>query len=95
MKKIILLLLVFVSFNAYAQQQSVTLHLPGMNCAACPLTVKMALNRVEGVNNAKVDFQTKQALVNYDDTKVTVNELIKATTNAGYPSTVIHPDQIR
>lgn len=33
----------------WAATQTVTLAVPGMTCAACPITVKKALSKVEGV----------------------------------------------
>jgi periplasmic mercuric ion binding protein len=85
----LLLLLVFASFSSYAKQQTLTLNLPTMNCAMCPITIKVALNRVDGVSKTEVSYKTKQAVVSFDDSKVSADDLIKATTNAGYPSTVV------
>ena len=73
---------------AWAAIQTVTLSVPGMTCAACPITVKKALSKVEGVVEAKVTWEPKEAVVTYDDTKTTPAALTKATENAGYPSTV-------
>jgi mercuric ion binding protein len=73
---------------AWAAPKTVTLAVPGMTCAACPITVKKALTKVEGVTKVDVDFDKKQAVVTFDDTKTTVAALMKATKDAGYPSTV-------
>jgi mercuric ion binding protein len=58
-----------------------------MTCAACPLTVKQALNKVPGVSKTDVSFDRKQAVVTFDDNKASVAALTKATADAGYPST--------
>ena len=50
--------------------------------------MKMALTKVEGVSKAAVDFDKKEAVVTFDDAKTTAAALVKATTDAGYPSTV-------
>ena len=47
----------------------------------------MALSKVEGVIEAKVTWEPKEAVVTYDDAKTTPAALTKATENAGYPST--------
>lgn len=73
---------------AWAATKTVTLSVPGMTCAACPITVKKALTKVEGVEKVEVTFEKKQAVVTYDDTKTNAQALTKATENAGYPSTV-------
>lgn len=73
---------------AYAAVKTVTLDVPGMTCAACPITVKKALTKVSGVTDAKVSYEAKQAVVKYDDAKTSADALMKATANAGYPSTI-------
>ena len=77
-----------VATPVWAATQTVTLAVPGMTCAACPITVKKALTKVEGVIEAKVTWEPKEAVVTYDDAKTTPAALTKATENAGYPSTV-------
>lgn len=75
----------------WAAQKTVTLVVARMTCATCPITVKKALTKVEGVSRAVVDFETKEAVVTFDDAKTTVAALTRATTDAGYPSTVKAP----
>jgi mercuric ion binding protein len=79
-----------LSVPAWAATQTVTLSVPSMTCAACPITVKKALSKVEGVEKTVVSFEKKQAVVTHDDAKTNVEALTKATENAGYPSTVKH-----
>lgn len=73
---------------AWAATQTVTLSVPGMTCAACPITVKKALIKVEGVSQVDVTFEKREAVVTFDDAKTNVEALTRATTNAGYPSTI-------
>ena len=71
---------------AWASPQTVTLNVSGMTCPACPITLKKALEKVPGVSKVDVRFEKKQVLVTFDDAKTDTNALVKATTNAGYPS---------
>jgi periplasmic mercuric ion binding protein len=71
--------------------QSVTLDLQNMTCAMCKFTIKKALLGVEGVEEANVDYDTKTAKLTFNPQKTSVDALIKATTDAGYPATV-HPN---
>ena len=71
-----------------AGAHSATLAVTNMDCATCPITVRKALERVPGVESAKVDFKTKLAIVAFDPTKTKPEALVRATTEAGYPSTV-------
>jgi len=71
---------------AYAAIQTVTLSVPGMTCATCPITVKRALTKVDGVQKVEVSYDTRETTVTFDDTKTQVETLTTATANAGYPS---------
>jgi copper chaperone CopZ len=59
-----------------------------MDCAVCPITVRKALERVPGVGAAKVDRKTHRAVVVFDPSKTTPEVLTKATTDAGFPSSL-------
>ena len=82
------LVLAVVVTSAWAATQTVTLSVPGMTCAACPITVKKAISRVEGVGKVDVAFEKREATVTFDDGKTNVRRLIAATTDSGYPSSV-------
>lgn len=82
------LVLAAAAFPALAAPQTVTLSVPGMTCAACPITVKKALSRVDGVTQAKVSYEKREAIVTFDDGKASVQKLVDASTNAGYPASV-------
>ena len=71
----------------YAATRTTTLSVSGMTCAACPITVKSALSRVDGVQHVSVNYEAKEATVTFDDARTTVSALTKATADAGYPST--------
>lgn len=73
---------------AFAATKTVTLSVSNMTCAACPITVKKALSKVDGVEKTEVSYENKEAVVTYDDAKTNVEALTKATANAGYPSDV-------
>lgn len=91
MKQLLMFVLLISSMVtiAWADSRTVKLSVPSMNCAMCPVTVRKALEKVEGVTQANVDYETKSAVVVYDDQKTSVSLLTKATQDAGYPSTEI------
>ena len=60
-----------------------------MNCASCPVTVQKSLQKLDGIITAKASLETKKAVVIYDASKVSPAEMIEATTNAGYKSTIL------
>lgn len=77
-----------LSSPAWAADQTVTLSVPGMNCPACPFTVKKALTRVDGVLEVEVNYKALEAVVTYDGARTTTEALTEATANSGYPSSV-------
>ena len=83
------LALTFLTAPAIAASQTVMLAVPDMNCAVCPITVKKALLKVEGVKTVQVDLDSRKATVNFDNAKANVAALIHATTEAGYPSSLL------
>ncbi len=70
------------------QVREVVLDVPGMTCATCPVTVQKSLKRVDGVIEATASFEKKIAVVKYDPSKISTKDLLEATRNAGYESTV-------
>lgn len=83
---VVILSLTLLTAAAWAASTTVTLKVPGMTCPACPITVKKALNKVDGVSKVEVRYEKKEAVVTFDDAKTDTKALIKATTDAGFPS---------
>lgn len=71
-----------------ATPQTAVLDVQNMTCELCPVTVKKSLEKVVGVSQTRIDFANKTATVTFDADKTDVAALVKATTDAGYPSTV-------
>lgn len=71
---------------ALAAPQQVTLNVPTMDCATCPITIRVALMKVPGVSKAVVSYNKRTAKVSYDDAKTDVAALMRATEGVGYPS---------
>lgn len=90
MNRLLIMLAFAAVFTApvWAGTQTVTLSVPGMTCAACPITVKQALSKVDGVARIDVNLDRREAVVTFDDARTRVQALLDATRNAGYPSTV-------
>ena len=82
------LALLVVAAPVWAATHTVTLSVPGMTCAVCPITVKKALSKVDGVSKTDVIFDQREAIVTFDDAKTSIQRLTQATKDAGYPSVV-------
>lgn len=89
MKMLISAVLLLSAVPAFAAIQQVTLSVPDMNCAACPITIKKVLSKMHGVSQIEVSAKARQAVVTYDDTKTNVQAITTATANVGFPATVV------
>lgn len=50
--------------------------------------MKRSLTKIDGVSKADVSLEKAEAVVSFDDTKTGIEALLKATKDAGYPSTL-------
>jgi mercuric ion binding protein len=71
-----------------ASVRTTTFAIENMTCALCPVTVKSAMERVDGVQSVEIDFDAKTATVIFDPTVATPEAIAAASTNAGYPATM-------
>jgi mercuric ion binding protein len=71
-----------------APPQTAVLDVQNMTCGLCPVTIKKSLEKVPGVSQARIDFDKKTATVTFDADKASAAALVKATTDAGFPSAV-------
>src|SRR5258708_33158906 len=82
------LLGLMVLVPAYAENKTVTLSVPGMDCEACPITVSKALKKVDGVGKVAASLEQKEPVATFDDANTNVNTLRKSTANPGEPARV-------
>jgi copper chaperone len=64
-----------------------TLKIQGMTCNHCVMRVAKALKALQGVQDAQVDLAKGEAVVTYDDQKVTTEKMSFAVVEAGYKVT--------
>ena len=89
MRKLLVALLICLPVSAFAAiPRTAVLDLRNMTCSMCSITIHKALEKVPGVIEATVDYDHKTATVKYDADKTNPSVLVKATTNAGFPSAV-------
>ncbi len=61
-----------------------TINISGMHCASCAVILTKALQKVDGVSSAVVNYSTEKAKVSFDGQKVTEEMLLKAVRGKGY-----------
>ena len=72
--------------------KKVILKIEGMSCSACQNRVEKYLNKQDGVN-ASVNLVMAQALIEYDEEKVTIDDLERFVKESGYKSLGIYQEK--
>ncbi len=60
------------------------IHITGMTCANCAATIEKGLSDTPGVEKAYVNLASEKASVDFNPTKVNLNQLRAAVTDLGY-----------
>lgn len=61
-----------------------SLKIIGMTCAACAKASERAVKKLDGVNEANVNFATEKMIIQFDEEKVDINKIKEAVAKAGY-----------
>jgi Cu+-exporting ATPase len=64
----------------------------GMVCASCAQTIEKAVGGLDGVNEANVNLATEKMQVRFDPHDTTIDDILKAVSDAGYGATKIQED---
>jgi len=65
----------------------------GMSCGHCVMRVKSALMR-DGVVNAEVSLESGLAIVEFDEKKVSLDELIEGIKKVGYEARLLEKEEL-
>ena len=78
------LVLALASLSVSAASKTVTIKVEGMTCNGCSSSVTKALKATDGVEDVQVSYEKGEAVIKYDDRKVTVAKLQEVITNTGF-----------
>jgi copper chaperone len=67
---------------------TVKLRVTGMTCGHCQAKVEKALKGLTGVYTAVIDLPDGEAEIDFDDDRVTPDQLVAAIASAGYGAKV-------
>ena len=56
----------------------------GMTCSACQLAVEKGVKKLDGIDRADVNLLYNSLVVEYDDNKISEEDILKAISDAGY-----------
>ena len=80
----IVLVVTFGVITAAAFTKTVTIKVEGMKCAKCSSSVTKALKATEGVEEAQVSSDKGEAVIKYDDQKLTEAKLREVINSTGF-----------
>ena len=69
-------------------EKKIDLKIKGMTCASCVNRIERVLNNKTGVLNSSVNLATERARIDFDDSIITTEEIIKGINKAGYEASV-------
>jgi copper chaperone CopZ len=80
----VVMVLTLSVITAAAFTKTVTIKVDGMKCAKCSASVSKALKATEGVESAEVSSEKGEAVIKYDDQKLTEAKLREVINSTGF-----------
>jgi Cu+-exporting ATPase len=65
-------------------QTSVTLPINGMSCANCAANIERSVKKLDGIDEASVNFASENALVRFDPSIVNIGKVVDQVKRAGF-----------
>jgi len=88
MKKLLLIFFLTITVqNGFAKSQTACFSVEGMTCAACTVTTKAAIKKLDGIESIDVSLDDKKAEVHFNDSKTNADEIRKKIDSVGYKAT--------
>ena len=67
----------------------IKIKIEGMHCGACATGIQMYLTNTEGVTKAQIDYNKKEGEVEYDESRITQEGVLKAVSELGYSASPV------
>ena len=64
--------------------EKIELKIDGMHCGACATGIQMLVSQMDGVKSAFVGYEAKKGTFEFDSSKTTKEEIVKAIVELGY-----------
>src|SRR6266496_1928180 len=84
----IVLVALAVAWPLLAATRTAAFEVTGWTCGSCASATRIALKKLDGVEDVRTDHEKKEVLVTYDDSQVTTDRLVQAIAKLGYKATV-------
>ncbi len=67
----------------------------GMHCSSCSAHVEKSVSQMDGMHSCSVNLLQESMLVDYDETKITNEQIIKVIQDGGYDATLVNKEEKR
>jgi len=64
--------------------EKIELQIEGMHCGSCATGIQMLTSQMDGVGEVFVDYNGKKGTFEFDSSKVSKDDLVKAIAELGY-----------
>jgi mercuric ion binding protein len=82
------ILTLLVTTAGGAATRTATFDVQGWTCGSCAAATRIALKKLEGVEEVKTDVQRTEAVVTYDDARVSPEKMVPMIERLGYKATL-------
>ena len=69
--------------------QKTKFNIKGMTCSSCSSHVEKSVNKLQGIKNVNVNLLSNNMIVEYDESKLNTETIIKAVIDAGYVASAL------
>jgi copper chaperone CopZ len=88
-KKLLFLVLAVAGVSPLlADTKTVILGVKGWTCGSCAAATRIALKKLDGVEDVKTDLKSMEATVTYDDAKIAPEKMVRTIERVGYKATI-------
>jgi len=77
-----------VAWPLQAATRTAAFEVSGWTCGSCAAATRIALKKLDGVEDVKTDLDRNEALVTYEDSKITTDRMAQAIARLGYKATL-------
>jgi copper chaperone CopZ len=88
MKLSIVIVALLLAWPLHAETKTAVFEVRGWTCGSCASATRIALKKLDGVQDVKTDLEKSQARVTYDDSKITTERMVQAVARLGYKATL-------
>ncbi|NGX27878.1 MAG: putative copper-transporting ATPase PacS [Candidatus Anoxychlamydiales bacterium] len=75
--------------------KKINFSISGMHCSSCVNTIEQEIKKLDGINKANVNFAMQKGFVEFDDTKLKIEDVFEAVRKAGYEPSIEDPHKAK